>query len=89
MWHDKVHAPEGFTENPGSKAQRQARYEQAVPFIRMMVAKVAYARARKHVEGNFEKLLTHVIRSIQDPDTLQNAKLFMEAFMGFYRVHSK
>jgi CRISPR-associated protein Csm2 len=53
----------------------------------MLKAKVAYAKGRDKVDENFEKLLRHVVDEIKDADTLKRAKLFMEAFMAFYKVH--
>jgi CRISPR-associated protein Csm2 len=84
MWHEKVN----LANNSGERQQdaRQQRYQDVAPYIKMMIAKVAYARARDHVDDCFEKLFTHVVRQIGDPLTLRHAKLFMEAFMGFYKA---
>ncbi len=65
----------------------KARFEQQRPFIQMMKAKVAYAKGRDKVDDNFEKLLRKVVDEARDPDTLKQAKLFMEAFMAFYKVY--
>lgn len=70
-------------EKVGSDA---ARFEQQAPFIQMLKAKVAYAKGRDKVDGNFERLLRHLIDQAQDVGTLKQVKLFMEAFMGFYKV---
>lgn len=88
MWHDKVflaHDEQGKT----SAEIREKEYEQLAPFIKMLCAKVSYARGREHVSEGFEKLFTHVIRAISDPNTLKQAKLFIEAFMGFYKAEEK
>ncbi|GHT94400.1 type III-A CRISPR-associated protein Csm2 [Betaproteobacteria bacterium] len=77
MWHDKV-----FEHG----VDREAKYKELAPFIKMLCAKVAYAKGRDHVSDGFEKLFTHVIRAINDSDTLKQAKLFIEAFMGFYKA---
>jgi CRISPR-associated protein Csm2 len=65
----------------------QFRFDQQVPFIQMLKAKVVYAKGREKVDENFEKLLRHVVDQVRDPDTLKQAKLFMEAFMAFYKVY--
>jgi CRISPR-associated protein Csm2 len=57
------------------------------PYIQMIKAKVAYAMGRKKVDANFDKLLRHVIDEAKDHKSLAQAKLFMEAFMAFYKVH--
>ncbi|MCS6945113.1 MAG: type III-A CRISPR-associated protein Csm2 [Sutterellaceae bacterium] len=63
------------------------RFEQQKPFIQMLKAKVAYAKGRDKVDENFEKLLRKVVDEVTDPETLKQAKLFMEAFMAFYKVY--
>lgn len=82
MWHDKVF----FERTPTA---RSSKYNESAPFIKMLVAKVAYAKGRDHVDECFEQLFAHIIRSISSPDTLKHAKLFMEAFMGFYKAQEK
>lgn len=82
MWFEKVQ----FERTP---KEREAKYAEVAPFIQMLVAKVAYAKGRGHVDDNFEKLFAHLIREIQDVSSLKHAKLFMEAFMGFYKAQEK
>lgn len=82
MWYERVQ----FERTP---AERQAKYQEVAPFIQMLVAKVAYAKGREHVDECFETLFSHVIRQISDADSLRHAKLFMEAFMGFYKAQEK
>lgn len=82
MWYERVQ----FERTP---AERSAKYEEVAPFIQMLVAKVAYARGRDHVDECFETLFAHLIRQISDADSLRHAKLFMEAFMGFYKAQEK
>ncbi len=82
MWTDKVHREQ-------STEARAAKYTELAPFIKMMNAKVAYARGRNHVDACFEQMFSHLVRQISDPDSLKHAKLFMEAFMGFYKAQEK
>ena len=82
MWFDKVHSER-------TKEAKTNKYTEVAPFIRMMNAKVAYAKGRDHVDTCFEQMFSHLIRQIDGPDTLKHAKLFMEAFMGFYKVHEE
>lgn len=65
----------------------KGRFEQQLPFIQMLKAKVAYAKGRDKVDENFEQLVRKIVDEVKDPDTLKQAKLFMEAFMAFYKVH--
>lgn len=82
MWFDKVHLER-------TKEAKAIKYTEVAPFIRMMNAKVAYARGRDHVDECFEQMFSHLIRQISDFETLKHAKLFMEAFMGFYKAQEK
>jgi CRISPR-associated protein Csm2 len=82
MWHEKVHLQR-------TPQERQAKYAEVAPFIQMLVAKVAYAKGRDHVDACFETLFAHLVRQIDDAETLRHAKLFMEAFMGFYKAQEK
>lgn len=82
MWYERVQ----FERTP---AERSAKYEEVAPFIQMLVAKAAYAKGRDHVDECFETLFAHLIRQISDADSLRHAKLFMEAFMGFYKAQEK
>lgn len=82
MWHDRV----AFEKTADARA---AKYRELAPFIKMMNAKVAYARGRGHVDQNFEQLFSHLIRQIACPATLKNAKLFMEAVLGFLKAEEK
>jgi CRISPR-associated protein Csm2 len=82
MWFEKVHLER-------TKEAKASKYTEVAPFIRMMNAKVAYARGREHVDECFEQMFSHLIRQIADPETLKHAKLFMEAFMGFYKAQEK
>lgn len=82
MWHEKVH----HERTPQAKADK---YAEIAPFIKMMKAKVAYARGRDHVDECFEQLFAHLVSQIDGVGSLKHAKLFMEAFMGFYKAQEK
>jgi CRISPR-associated protein Csm2 len=66
-------------------SQQPDKFEEYLPFIRMINAKVAYALGRKLVDENFVKLINDGLRQVDSVDTMRNFKLFMEAFMGFYK----
>jgi CRISPR-associated protein Csm2 len=74
MWQEKVGA-------------NSERFVECEPYIRMLKAKVAYAKGREHVDANFEKLLGRIIDQTRDPGSLRQAKLFLEAFMAYYKVY--
>lgn len=79
MWNDRVQAE----TTPEKKA---AKYTELAPYIKMLNAKVAYAKGRSHVEENFVAVYSCCIRQIADAKTLKHGKLFIEAFMGFYKA---
>jgi CRISPR-associated protein Csm2 len=89
MWTDKVHAIGKLESGQKSADVRETKYKDSAPFIKMMNAKVAYAKGRNHVDASFEAMFSHCIKSITDAETLKHAKLFMEAFMGFYKAQEK
>lgn len=72
LWETRV------TQQPG-------KFEDYLPFIRMLNAKVAYAEGRKLVDPTFVKLMHHTLGEVKNPDSLTTCKLFWEAFMGFYK----
>lgn len=78
MWHDKVHNEQ--------KENREAKYRELAPYIKMLNAKVAYASGRNLVNGDFKNLFSHCIGEINDPETLKHCKLFMEALIGFRKA---
>ena len=74
MMHDKVEQnPDGFDD--------------LLPFIKMIKAKVAYALGRGNVDYEYKTMMDKVIDGVTSREDLRQAKLFMEAFMGFYKVH--
>lgn len=79
LWHEKVNLN-------ASAVEKQSRYQEFAPLIKMLKAKVAYAEGRKHVDENFRTLFAHCIDQIKDARTLGQCKLFFEAFMGFYKA---
>lgn len=73
MWQNKVQQkPEAFSDY--------------LPFIKMLNAKVAYAQGRDLVDANFAKLMTHCLGKIDSAETLNHCKLFLEAFLGYYKA---
>lgn len=62
------------------------KFDQYLPFIRMLNAKVAYAKGRKLVDDNYVTLLSHCLSQVNTAQDMRVFKLFIEAFMGFYKV---
>jgi len=74
MWEEKV-------------SRQPDKFDEHLPFIRMLNAKAAYAEGRnpKLVDRNFVQLLQHTLSEVKDAKTMTTCKLFWEAFMGFYK----
>jgi CRISPR-associated protein Csm2 len=70
-----------------AKVSDQKSFDEHLPFIQMLKAKVAYAKGRQKVDQQFVALLNRVINEARDPRALKQARLFMEAFMAFYKIH--
>ncbi|KUJ83445.1 type III-A CRISPR-associated protein Csm2 [Microbulbifer flavimaris] len=71
--------------------QHPESYSEQLPLVKMLNAKVSYAHSRDLVCENFVNLLRHCLGQLQieQQETFKNFRLFMEAFMGFYKMHKK
>jgi len=65
--------------------QTPEKFQEYLPFIRMLNAKAAYAQGRKNVDENFTSLISHCLGQVDNLEALHNFKLFFEAFLGFYK----
>lgn len=84
-FYDELSLWEGRVTQAVTQAQQQSKFQDYLPFIRMLNAKVAYAEGRKLVDPTFVKLMHHTLGEVKNPDSLTTCKLFWEAFMGFYK----
>ena len=80
MWNERVQH---------SKKSKEEKYLELEPFIKMLKAKVAYAKGRGHIDDAFQNIFNRCIDQIKDAQTLQHAKLFMEAVTGYARELEK
>ncbi|MCX2796427.1 Protein of unknown function [Microbulbifer thermotolerans] len=62
-------------------------FERRLPFVHMILSKVAYAKSRDLVGEKFYQLMQTCLRQVENWQTFDNFKHFMEAFMGFYRMY--
>lgn len=77
LWHDKI-------ESKG--IAKDQMFEEALPYIQMIKAKLAYARGRELLSEDFFVVFSQLISDIKSPKSLKNAKLFFEAYMGFAKA---
>jgi CRISPR-associated protein Csm2 len=63
------------------------KFQEYLPYIRMLNAKVAYAKGRNNlVDDNFVDLMNHCLKEVNSVESMHVFKLFMEAFIGFYKL---
>ena len=82
MWEHKTM----LLANIKDKAKQQDKFNEMLPFIKMLNAKAAYAEGRKLVDKNYVNLISHCLAQVEDQISMKHFKLFMEAFMGFYKL---
>jgi CRISPR-associated protein Csm2 len=70
-------------------SQNESKFNEYLPFILMLNAKVAYAEGRKHVDTNFTRFMNHCLGQVKDAASLRTFKLFFEAMLGFYKLEKK
>jgi CRISPR-associated protein Csm2 len=75
MWEEKVR-------------QSPDKFDEFLPFIRMLNAKAAYAEGRNNVDPKFSNLISHCLGQVDSVETLHNFKLFFEAFLGFFKMEN-
>ena len=80
MWNDRVQA---------KREKKDIEYQNLAAFIKMLKAKAAYAEGRDHVDQNFLSIFNQCIDQIHSAETLREAKLFMEAVMGYCKYHEQ
>lgn len=81
MWDEKI--------NTASGEERARLFEESVPYIWMISAKLAYACGRGLITKDFQNIFTHLIKAINDPLTLKQARTFFEAYLGFAKAIEK
>ncbi len=73
------------------KCTTQQIFQENLPYIRMIKSKIAYAKGRDIIDANYKALMDGIINAIQGNNvkTLKNAKLFLEAFTGYFKFYGK
>ena len=65
-------------------------FEKHLPYIKMLNAKVAYAKGREHVSEKFVEMIKGCVSHVETRDDFDAFKSFFEAFIGYYRfLHPK
>lgn len=64
----------------------EAKFKQYEAFIRMLNAKVAYAKGRQLVDDQFESWFRDCIKSTTSAQALDHFRLHFEAVLGFLKA---
>lgn len=74
-----------------AKSKNVEVFSEHLPFIKMLNAKVAYARSREYVDDKFVAMIAGCLSQIAETNEeglkkFKNFRTFFEAFYGFYRA---
>ena len=83
LWNNKINIASL------KKEEREEKFKEFEPFIKMLKAKVAYAKAREYVDDNFKLMFDQCINEINSPESLKDAKFFLEAVIAYSKFHEK
>jgi len=75
-----------FYEDIKSSVDKDDAYKTREPLIFMLNSKVAYAKGRNKVDGNFVNFIRFGLSQVNDFKSFETFKLLFEAVMGFLRA---
>jgi CRISPR type III-A-associated protein Csm2 len=67
--------------------QQPGKWEEIKPLVKLLNAQVAYAHGRQHVDEVFYNAFVGLIRQVDDAVHLTRCKHFLEATIGFRKLH--
>jgi CRISPR-associated protein Csm2 len=62
-------------------------WESILPYVNMIIAKVAYAEGRDLVSAEFAEFIKESVKQIDEKEDLDVFTNLFEAFMGFYKKY--
>lgn len=65
---------------------KSEEYKRVAPYVQMLRAKAAYAKGRELIDDKFYERFNVLIQQVDSEKTLERAKLFFEAFLGFKKA---
>lgn len=68
---------------------KDEEYNRVAPYVQMLRAKAAYAKGRKLIDDQFYERFKALIQQVDSAKSLERAKLFFEAFLGFKKALEK
>lgn len=66
-----------------------ADFENMLPYLKMLNAKVAYAMGRDLVSKGFKDFISNSLNQIKDKDDFDAFAGLFEAFMGYYKFYDE
>jgi CRISPR-associated protein Csm2 len=69
------------------KNKPKENFNQFLPYIKLIRAKVFYSLGRGHIDEDFKEMIEGCLNQIEDWEDFEVFKNFFEAFMGYYRFH--
>ncbi len=69
--------------------KKEERFKQLLPYIKMLKAKVAYAKTRNNVNSQFKEFIDDYVNSIRDIDDFYAFCDFFEAIVAYSSFHLK
>jgi CRISPR-associated protein Csm2 len=69
------------------KNKPKENFNQFLPYIKLIRAKVFYSLGRGHIDEDFKEMIEGCLNQIEDWEDFEVSKNFFEAFMGYYRFH--
>lgn len=86
MFYDEL---EGWYAKVAAADDPAKKFSDVLPYVRMMRAKLAYAKGRKLIDAEFFNIMSVCIEKVVDVESLMHCKLFFEAFLGFRKALEK
>ncbi|MBF0502747.1 MAG: type III-A CRISPR-associated protein Csm2 [Candidatus Riflebacteria bacterium] len=69
--------------------RQSVEFEKTLPYLKMLNAKVAYARARELISPEFKDFIGISLRQLNDLEDFRVFHTLFEAFMGYYKFFDK
>lgn len=64
-------------------------FDNTLPYLKMINAKVAYATGRGLVTNSFKKFISNSLKQVNDKEDFEAFAGLFEAFMGYYKYYEK
>lgn len=72
-----------------SRVRGEEDFQKMLPYIKMLNAKAAYAKGRKHITEDFKNFISNCLSQIQTKKDFDVFTKFFESFMGYYKYYEE